>query len=105
MAEAIRFGAPTCDVNAHLNYDTTTGIDMWIGDPEHMIDGIPNFTKPYIEDKWNQARHLEDVMVTEICYSSVYACCGHRCPNSDIQIGLTNFTDPNILELPISSET
>ncbi len=44
-------------------------------------------------------------MVAEICYSYVCACCGHRCPRSDIQIGLIDNTDPSILEIFISSET
>jgi hypothetical protein len=89
MAEAIRFGAPTCDASAHLNYVTTTGIDVWNIDPEHVIDVIPDFIKTDIEDQWNQARQLEDAMVAEIFDTSVCACCGHRCPHSDIQIGLT----------------
>jgi len=29
IAEAIRTGAPTCDVNAHLKYVTATEIDVW----------------------------------------------------------------------------
>ena len=67
---------------------------------------IPDFTKPdIIEDKWNQARQLEDAMVAEIFYSSVCACCGHRCPYKDMQIDLTNTTDPNILQILISCET
>ena len=41
IAEAIRIGAPTCDVNAHLNYVTATGIDVWNDDPEHV--NRPNF--------------------------------------------------------------
>ncbi len=86
IAEAIRIGAPTCDVNAHINYVTTTGIYVLNGDPKHVIDVIPDFTKPDIEDQWNQARQLEDVMVAEICYSSVCACCGHRCPYSDCRL-------------------
>jgi hypothetical protein len=49
-AEDVEIGAPTCDVNAHLNYVTATGIDVWNGDPEHVIDVIPDFTKPDIED-------------------------------------------------------
>ncbi len=28
-------------VNAHLNYVTATGINVWNGDPEHVIDAIP----------------------------------------------------------------
>ena len=80
MAEADRIGAPTCDVNAHLNYVIVTGIDVWNGDPKNVIDVIPNFIKPNIVDKLNQARQLEDAMVAEILYSSVCACCGHyRC--------------------------
>ena len=51
---------------------------------------IPDFTKPDIEDQWNQARQLEDAMVAEIFDSSVCACCGHRFPHSDMQIGLTD---------------
>ncbi len=43
-------------MNAHLNYVTATGIDVWNGDPEHVIDVIPDRTKPDIEDHWNQAR-------------------------------------------------
>jgi hypothetical protein len=53
-----------CDVNAHLNYVFATGIvDVWDGEPEHVIDVIPNFTKPDIKDQRNQARRLEDAMV------------------------------------------
>jgi hypothetical protein len=92
-------------VNAHLNYVTATGIDVWNDDPEHVIDVIPDFTKPDIEDQWNQARQLEDAMVAEIFDSSVCACCGHRFPHSDMQIGLTDTTYPNILEILISCET
>jgi hypothetical protein len=77
---------------------------VWNGDPEHVIDVIPNFTKAYIEDRWNQARQLEDAMVAEIFDASVCACCGHRCPHTDMQIGLTDITDPNILQILISCE-
>jgi hypothetical protein len=56
IAEAVRIVAPTCDVNAHVNYVTATGIDVWNGDPEHVIDGMPDFAKPDIEDQWNEAR-------------------------------------------------
>jgi len=58
------------------------------GDPEHVIDVISYFTKPDIEDQWNQARQLEDVMASEIFFPSVCACCGHRCPHNDKEIGL-----------------
>jgi len=51
MVEAIRIGAPTCDINAYLNYIIATGIDVWNGDAEHVIHVIPDFTKPDIEDK------------------------------------------------------
>ncbi len=44
-------------------------------------------------------------MVAEIFDSSVCACCGHRCPHSGKQIGLTDTTYPNILEILISYET
>ncbi len=44
IAEAIRIGAPTCDDNAHLNYVTATSIDVWNGDPEHVLDVIADFT-------------------------------------------------------------
>ncbi len=41
MAESIRIGASACDINnAHLNYVVATGINMWNGDPEHVIDVI-----------------------------------------------------------------
>ena len=76
----------------------------WNGDPEHVIDVIPDFTKPDIKDQWNQACQLEDAMVAEIIYCSVCACCGHRCPHSDMQIGLKDTTDPNILKILISCE-
>jgi hypothetical protein len=46
---------------------------VWNGDPEHVIDVIPDFTKPDIYDQWNQARHLEDAMIAEIINSSVCA--------------------------------
>jgi hypothetical protein len=78
---------------------------VWNGDPEEVIDGIPDFTKPDIEDQWNQARQLEDAMVAEIFYASVCACCCHWCSHSDMQIGLTNTIDPTILEILISCET
>jgi hypothetical protein len=78
---------------------------MWSGDPEHVIDVIPHFTKLDIEDQWNQARQLEDVMVAKKCDASVCACCGHRYPHSDIQIGLEDTTDPNTLQILISCET
>ena len=55
LAEAHRIGAPTFDVNANLNYVTVTRIDEWNCDPKHVIDVIPDFTKPHIEDQWNQA--------------------------------------------------
>ncbi len=78
---------------------------MWNSDLEHVMDVIPDFTKPDIEDKWNHARQLEDAMVGEILYASVCACCGHRCHQKDMQIGLLDVNDPNILEVLISSET
>jgi hypothetical protein len=48
-AEAIRIGAPICDVNAHLHFGAATRIDVWKSDHEHVIDVIPEFTKPNIE--------------------------------------------------------
>ena len=74
MAEAVRIGAPTCGVNAHLNYATATGIDVWNGDREHVIGVISNFTKPDIEDQWNKSRQLEDDMVAKNFDSFVCAC-------------------------------
>ena len=103
IAKAARIGAPTCDVNAHLNYVAATGIDVWNGDPKHVIDVITYFTKPDIQDQWNQARQFEEVMVAKIIYSSMCACCGYRCPHSDMQIGLTYTTYPNILEVVLIS--
>jgi hypothetical protein len=59
-----------------------------------------------MEDQWNQARQLEDAMVAETFYSFACACCGHRCPHSsDVQISLTDASDPNISEMIISCET
>ena len=78
---------------------------MWNDDPEHIIDVIPYFTKPNIEDQWDQARQLEDAMVAKIFDSSVSACCGHRCPHIDMQTSLKDTTDPHILEILISCET
>ena len=64
IAQSIRIGAPTCNViNAHLNFVTVTEICVWNGNPEQVIDVIPDFTKSDIEDQWNQARQLEDAMV------------------------------------------
>ena len=105
MTEAIRIDAPTYDANTHSNYVTANGIDVCNGDPEHAIDATPDVTKPTIEDQWNQARQLEDAMVAENFHSYVCACCCHRCLHKDMEIGLTNTSDPNILELLISSET
>jgi hypothetical protein len=45
IAKDVRIGAPTCDVNAHLNFVTTTEIDVWNGDPEQAIDVLLDFTK------------------------------------------------------------
>jgi hypothetical protein len=70
-----------------------------------LIDVIPDFTKPYIEDQCNEARQLEDAMVAQIFVSSVCACCGHRCPYSDMQICLKDTTEPHILKILISCET
>ena len=61
-------------MNSHLNYVAATGLDVLNGDPEHVIYVIPDFTKPDIEEQWNQARRLEDAMVAEIFDSSVCAC-------------------------------
>ncbi len=57
---------------------------MWNGDPERVIDVIPDFTKPDIEDRWNQARQHEDVIIDEMFDASVCSCYGHRCPHSDM---------------------
>jgi len=70
IVEAIQIGALTCDVNAHLNYVTSTGIDAWNGDLEHVIDIIPTLTKPDIGHQWVQARQLGDVMAAEFCFFS-----------------------------------
>ena len=48
-------------------------IDVWNGDPEHVIDVIPDFTRLNIEDSWNQARQLEESIVAEILDSFVCA--------------------------------
>jgi hypothetical protein len=58
--------------------------------------------KPDAENQWKQARQLEDAMVAQ---NLKIPCYGHRCPHSDMQIGLTDTSDPNILEVLISSET
>jgi hypothetical protein len=44
-------------------------------------------------------------MVAEMFDSSVCACCGNRCPHKDMQIGLKDTADLNILEILISCET
>jgi hypothetical protein len=44
-------------------------------------------------------------MVAEIFDASVFACCGHRCPQWKMQIGLKDTTNPNILEILISCDT
>ena len=69
-------------MNAHPNYVTAAGMDVWNSYPEHVMDAILDFTRPDIEDQWNQTRQLEDAMVAEIFYSSVCACCGHRYPHN-----------------------
>ncbi len=44
-------------------------------------------------------------MVVEIFDDSVCTCCGKRCSQIDMQIGLTITIDPNILKIMISSES
>jgi len=44
-------------------------------------------------------------MVAEIFNSYVCACFGHRCPHSDMKIGLGDIANPSILEVLISIET
>jgi hypothetical protein len=78
---------------------------VWNGDPEHVIDVKPNFTKPGIDDQWNKACQLEDTMIAEIFDASVCACCGHWCSQIDMQTSLIDAIDPNISEILISSET
>jgi len=78
---------------------------VWNSDLEHVIDVIPHFTKPDIEDKWNQACQLEDDMVAEVFNTFVYECFGHRCPHNTMQIGSIDNSDSNVLKLMISSET
>ena len=46
MADAIRIGAPTCDVNSHQNYVNASRLYVWNSDHKHVIDVIPYFTKP-----------------------------------------------------------
>ena len=62
MAESIRIGPPTCNVNVHLNYVTATGIDVWNGDPEHVISVIPNFNNPDIK------KSVESIMAARRCH-------------------------------------
>ena len=76
IAKYIRVGAPTCDVNGHLNYVNETGIDVWNSDPEHVIDVISDVTKPGIDNECNQARLLEYALVDDLINSSISVCCG-----------------------------
>ena len=46
-------------MNAHLNYVTAAGIDVWNDDPEHIIDVIPDLTKPDIENQRNKLASLK----------------------------------------------
>jgi hypothetical protein len=78
---------------------------VWNGDPEHVLDVIADFTKLGIEDQWKQARQLEDAMVAAIIDASVCACCGMRRPHTEMKLGLTDTSVPNILEVLISSVT
>ena len=78
---------------------------MWNSDPKHVINGIPNFTKPDNEDQWNQILKLEDDMDANFFNSSICTCCGYRRPRNIMRIGLIDTIHPNILELLISSET
>ena len=105
IAEAIRISAPICDFNAHLDYATTTETFVCNSVHEHVINVIPDFTKPDIEDHCNQACQLKNAMDAENFYSFVCACFGHRCSHNIMQIGSTYITHPPILELLISKDT
>ena len=72
ITEAIRIGALTCSGNAHLNCVAAVGIDVLNSDHEHVIDVIQHFTKPDIENQWNQACQLEDEMAAERFYFYVF---------------------------------
>ena len=69
------------------------------------LDGVLNVIINNVNILSEKACQLEDAMVDEIFDAFMFACCGHRCPHNDMQIGLTNTTDPNILEILISCET
>jgi hypothetical protein len=80
---------------------------LWNSYTEHVIDGIPNLIKLDIEDQWNRARKLEDATDAEkiLKHFIFSSCCDHRCPRSDLQMFLTNTTNPNILDFVISNIT
>ena len=80
-------------------------MDGWNSDLEHVIDDIPDFTKPNIDDQWNQACQLEDAMVAAkknlmSLHVAVIGVLIILCKQ-----GLTDTIDRDILELSTYSET
>jgi hypothetical protein len=104
MAKAIRIGARTCDVNAHFNFVTATVIDVRNGDPEHVIDVIPYFSKLDIEDMFYGIKLVGSKMPLLLgFFPYVCAWCGRRCTQWNMHIGLTYFIVSIILEIILVS--
>ena len=106
VAEQIRVGGPSCDINAHLNYVTGTGTDPKLhADIAHLLDEVAQCTKPDLVDQWAQAVKLEDRLKERMFDTAPCACCGELKPVSSMQLEISENHHPDILELLVSEIT
>ena len=106
VAEQIRVGGPSCDINAHLNYVTGTGTDPKLhADIAHLLDEVAQCTKPDLVDQWAQAVKLEERFKERMFDTAPCACCGELKPVSSMQLEISENHHPDILELLVSEIT
>ena len=106
VAEQIRVGGPSCDINAHLNYVTGTGTDPKLhADIAHLLDEVAQCTKPDLVDQWAQAVKLEERLKERMFDTAPCACCGELKPVSSMQLEISENHHPDILELLVSEIT
>ena len=106
VAGQTRVGGPSCDINAHLNYVTGTGTDPNLhADIAHLLDEVAQCTKPDLVDQWAQAVKLEERLKERMFDTAPCACCGELKPVSSMQLEISEYHDPDILELLVSEIT
>ena len=103
VAEAVRTGAPSCDVHDHLNYATGTGIDPFRHDVQEILDRLPDYTITGIREAWARAKILEQTYINQMFHVGVCACCSKLRPMSEMKVGITEDYEPDVL-LPLVSE-